>query len=59
MEEQLKKFLLETQKEGFEQCIKCIKDMSKATESTDVRNTFEALIVCLEDIKNSIYGDNK
>lgn len=59
MEEELKKLLLQTQKEGFEQCVNCIRDMSKATESTDVRNTFEALIVCLEDLKNGIYGEDK
>lgn len=57
MKEELKKLLLQTQKEGFEQCINCIKDMAKATESIDVRNKFEALIVCLEDLKKGIYGD--
>jgi hypothetical protein len=57
MEEELKKFLLQTQKDGFELCINCIRDMSKAIESIDVRNTFEALIACLEDLKNGIYGD--
>lgn len=57
MEEELKKLLLETQKEGFEMCVNCIRDMSKATESTDIHNAYEALILCLEDLKNGIYGD--
>ena len=54
MEEELKKLLLQTQKEGFELCIKSIRDISKATGSIEVHCGLEALIVCLEDLKNAI-----
>jgi hypothetical protein len=57
MEEELKKLLLQTQKEGFEQCVNCIRDISKATESIDIHYRLEALIACLEDLKNGIYGE--
>ena len=57
MDEEIKKILLKSQKDGFEQCIKCIRDMAEATESIDIHNALEALIACLEDLKNGIYGE--
>lgn len=57
MDEEIKKTLLKSQKDGFELCVKAIKKMSASTESKDIHNAYEVLILCLEDIKNSIYGD--